>query len=92
MIEALLGKPKAITLNGAQFYLSRPTMADMVAAQHEQAKGDAVGFQRWMIWNHLRRADLGRVLTSPEEADRIEASTAMEILQEIDQLWGEGRD
>lgn len=92
MIEALLGTPKALTLNGAQFYLSRPTMADMVAAQHEQAKGDAMGFQRWMIWNHLRRPDLGRVLSSPEEADRLEAGVAMEILREIDQLWGEGRD
>ena len=56
----------------------------------------AIRLEAALFYLRLSEATLAagrlRVLTSPEEADRIEASTAMEILREIDQLWGEGRD
>lgn len=92
MIDALFGKPKAVTLNGLTFYLTRPTMGDLVAAQHQQAKGDEYAFRRWLLWNHLRNSDMSRVLEAPEDADRLEASAALEALRVIDDLWGEGRD
>jgi len=92
MIDALLGKPRSVTVNGATFYLTRPTMGDLVAAQHETTKGDDYHLRRWMLWNHLRNADLTRVLEKPDDVDRIDAGVAIELLGMIDELWSEGRD
>lgn len=87
---ALTIKNHSFTIQGNEYMVRRPSVADLVAAA-EESKGKN-NFAAWLVYTHLIDSDNTQVFASIEEVLMCDVRMVERIADEIEPLYGEGRD
>lgn len=87
---ALTIKNHTFTIQGNEYVVRRPSVADLIAAA-EESKGKN-NFAAWLVYNHLVDEQGQQVFTTIEEVIECDVRMIEKIADEIEPLYGEGRD
>lgn len=89
MIAALLHRTAEVQFRGETIWLRRPTVADLVAAVDQQARGTFM--PAWFVHAHVLQGD-GLMFRTVEEVMRLDGPAVVELARTIEGFYAEGLD